>query len=341
MRGEREKGKEEREKTKEKRERSSLLFSFLFSLFSFLFFASPLPAINADIVATVNGTPISDAMVRDVVKSLIVQRATPPSSDEIAQLSDTALDSLIDLELLYQAAQKEGLRVSDQEVQAEIARTKARVGGDAAFAAALKRSGLDEAQLAAETRKTMMVDLVEKRLTKDVRVTPEEARRFYDEHRQEFQRREQARVRELVVTVPPAGSPADRAKAHQLADELHSQVHGPADFARFAKTYAPDAASAAHGGDRGFVERGTLPPAVDAVAFTLAIGKVSDVIESPVGYHIIEVTERRPAGVVPFEEARAAVEKALLESERRQRQQAYLAELRKTAKIDRPAPPTP
>ena len=301
--------------------------------------ALPAVAQEPSVVATVNGTPITDAMVREVVKSLIVQRDAAPSSEEIAQLSDAALDSLIDLELLYLAAQQDGIRVSDQEVAAEIARTKARVGGDAAFAAALKRSGLSDAQLAAETRKTLMVDrLVEQRVVKDVHVTPEATRRFYDEHRQEFQRGEQAHVRELVVAVASSAPAAERAKARQLADDLHGQVHSGADFARFAKTYAADAAAAAHGGDRGFVERGTLPPPVDAVAFTLPIGRVSEVIESPLGYHLIEVSERRPAGVVSFEEARPAVEQALLESERRQRQQTYLAELRKTAKIERPDP---
>src|SRR5215475_6579112 len=85
---------------------------------------------SADIVATVNGAPISGKAVNDVVKSLIATRQPPPSSEEIGQLSDAALESLIDLELLYQAAQREQIHVSDEEVQADIARSKARVGGE-------------------------------------------------------------------------------------------------------------------------------------------------------------------------------------------------------------------
>jgi hypothetical protein len=193
------------------------------------------PAVVApSVVAIVDGTPITDTMVKEVVKSLIATRSPAPSSEEIAQLSDAALDSLIDLELLYGAAQAHQVRVSDAEVNAEIARTKKRFGGDKAFAAALQRSGLSEAQLAADTRKTLMVDrFVEQNLMKDVRVTPEAVQRFYDEHQQEFQ---------------------------------------------------------------------------------------------------------RDGKVVPFAQARPAVEQALRESERRQRQQAYLIELRKTAKIERPTP---
>ena len=191
-------------------------------------------AVEPQVVARVNGTPITDAMVNEVVKSLIIARGAPPSSAEIGQLSDAALASLIDLELLYGAAQQAPVRVSDDEVQAEIARSKKRLGSDAAFAAALQRSGLTEAQLAVETRRTLMVDrFVEQRLMKDVRITPEAAQRFYDEHQAEFR-----------------------------------------------------------DGDKR----------------------------------------------LSFEQARPTVEQALRESERRQRQEAYLVELRKTAKIEKPTP---
>lgn len=294
---------------------------------------------EADIAARVNGAPITQAMVNQVVKSLILERASTPGSDEIAKLSDAALASLIDLELLFQAAQKEPIRVTDQEVQAEIARSKARVGSAKAFAAALQRSGMTEAALAADTRKTLMVDrLLEQRVTKDVRVAPDAVRRFYDEHPQEFQHGEQARIRELLVRVAPEAPAAERARARQHADDLHGRLHGGADFSRFARTYAVDDETAAHGGDRGFLDRGALPPALDQAAFSLPIGQLSGVVETPDGYHLIEVTERRPAGVLPFEAVRPALEQALLDAERRQRQQAYLDQLRKTAQIEQPTP---
>jgi peptidyl-prolyl cis-trans isomerase C len=297
------------------------------------------PAAAADVVARVNGTPITAAMVNQVVKSLIVESGGAPSSEEIARLSDAALDSLIDLELLYEAAQKEQIHVSDQEVQAEIARSKARVGGDQAFAAALQRSGLSEAQLAAETRKTLMVDrFLEQRVLGDLAITPQAEQRFYDQHREAFQHGDQVHLRELVVRVRAAAPAAERGKARQLADELHGQLHGGAAFAQFAKTYATDPDAAAHGGDRGFVDRDALPAALAAAAFALPVGQLSEVIEAPDGYHLIIVVERRPAGVIPFEEARPAVEQALRESDRRRRQQDYVAELRKHATIARPTP---
>jgi parvulin-like peptidyl-prolyl isomerase len=187
------------------------------------------------VAATVNGTPITEATVNQVVKSLIKSKGAPPSSEEIAQLHDAALASLIDLELLYGAAQQAQIKVSDKEVQDEINKIKVRVGSnDAAFAAALQASGLTEAQLASDTRKTMMVDrFVEQKLMKGVTVTPEAMQAFYEANKQEMRR-----------------------------------------------------------GDK----------------------------------------------VPTYEQAKPLVEQALLESERRQRQETYLAELRKTAKIVRPTP---
>lgn len=144
-------------------------------------------AADSAIVARVDGTPITEAQVNAVVKGAISGRATAPTSEEIAALSDAALDSLVDLELLYAAAQRQGITVSDAQVDAELARSRARFAKAADYEAALKRSGMTPAQLKADTRKTMVVDaLLERVVWKDVRVTPDAVRQYYDQHRGEL-----------------------------------------------------------------------------------------------------------------------------------------------------------
>ena len=293
---------------------------------------------SAEIVARVNGAPITDESVNAVVKSILVERGGAPSSEEIAQLSDAALESLIDLELLYQAGVKQQIHVTDDDVQAEIERSKRRLGGDEAFAAALQRSGLNQARLIYETRKTLTVERLMDQLTNGGKIDPDAERRFYDENSQAFQHGEEAHLHELVVRVDPTATQAERDKARQLATELHNQLRGGADFGQFAKTYGVDAESAGNGGDRGFVAREGMPPTLAAAAFSLPVGQLSEVIETPAGYHVIRVIARRPAGVLSFEEARPAVTLALRESQRRQKQQAYVAELRTKATIERLTP---
>ena len=145
------------------------------------------PAAADEVAARVNGTPIDASMVNDVVKGVIAVRPQPPDSEEIARLSDQALDSLIDLELLYQAAQAQRLTVSEAEVDADIARSRQHFASDAEFAAALQRGGLTPEQLRADTRKTLLVSkLLTTVVWRDVQIAPDAPRRFYDQHRAEL-----------------------------------------------------------------------------------------------------------------------------------------------------------
>lgn len=144
-------------------------------------------AAGSTVVARVNGTPITEAMVNAVVKGAISGAKEPPPSDEIARLSDAALESLIDLELLYGAAQKAGVTVGDQQVDAQLARDRARFATPADYDAALQRAGMTAAQLRADTRKTMIVTaFLEKVVWKDVRLPADAAQQYYDQHRAEL-----------------------------------------------------------------------------------------------------------------------------------------------------------
>ncbi|PKL82378.1 MAG: parvulin peptidyl-prolyl isomerase [Ignavibacteriae bacterium HGW-Ignavibacteriae-3] len=87
----------------------------------------------------------------------------------------------------------------------------------------------------------------------------------------------------------------DRVKknARDLAIRLVDSLKNGADFAKLAAKYSDDPGSAAQGGDLGFVKRGVFYPEFEAAAFALAPNQLSGIIESPVGYHIIQMMERR------------------------------------------------
>lgn len=136
------------------------------------------------VIARVNGTPITERMVNEIVKGVIAGRTVPPDSAEIAKLTDAALTSAVDLELLYQAAGTHGIRVSEAQIDAAIARNRARFAKASDYDAALARSGLTPATLRAETRKALTVDaLLERVVWKDVRVAPDAAQQYYDANR--------------------------------------------------------------------------------------------------------------------------------------------------------------
>lgn len=91
----------------------------------------------------------------------------------------------------------------------------------------------------------------------------------------------------------PQANDLVKKKARELAQSLLDSIKAGADFGELAKIYSDDPGSASQGGDLGFVKRGVFYPEFEAAAFALNDNEISDVIESPVGFHIIQTLERR------------------------------------------------
>lgn len=298
--------------------------------------ASAQMLLDNDVVARVNGVPIYRKTVRDVVQGGVVMQDTEPDAAGLARMADQALDSLIALELLYQDSQAHGVAVSDADVDAEIKRSRSNFPNDAAFRAALKKSGMTLQDLRQDTRKTLAVTRwVEADAIREVKVSPNDIRAFYDQNREEFRHDAEVRASHILVRVAPGTSSARRTAARQRADKLLAEIRGGADFAAVARASSEDPVTAARGGDRGFFSRGEMDPAFDAAAFALGPGQMSGVVETRYGFEIIKVTDRREAGYAPFEEAEPVIREVLFKSARQERQAAMVTELRKKAKIEK------
>lgn len=304
-------------------------------LASVLIRALPLVAAESDVVARVNGAEIARGQVYEVVKSVLVGRKGAPSSEEISELTRNALDSLIDLELLYQEAVARQLTVSDSEVSAEVQKSRARFSSQEEFAAALGRIGMSEAKLREDTRKTLLVDkLLAEVSAGQAAVSDEEARVFYDQHPEEFGNAGQVRVRRLVIAVADDAPLAERSAAWRKAEDLRAQLLAGADFAALARKNSSDSVSAKRGGDMGLIGRGVLPPEAEAVVFRLDSGQLSEVIETSAGYEILQVTENRAARPTSFDGAREAIRAALAEAKRQENERDLIDGLRRKAKIE-------
>ena len=124
------------------------------------------------------------------------------------------------------------------------------------------------------------------------------ARSNYNANPDRFKVAEQVQVRHILVASP---DDAGRAKAAQVLVDLQ----GGADFAALAKEYSADPGSAAKGGELGFFAKGAMVPEFEEAAFALKKkGELSGLVKTKFGYHILQLEDRRPAGVRPFEEVR-------------------------------------
>lgn len=101
------------------------------------------------------------------------------------------------------------------------------------------------------------------------------------------------RARHILLRIPAEATPAQRDSVRELAEQLRTRAAGGEDFAALATSFSQDPGSAAQGGDLGFFGRGRMVAPFEEAAFRLQPGQLSNVVESPFGYHIIRVEDRR------------------------------------------------
>ena len=113
----------------------------------------------------------------------------------------------------------------------------------------------------------------------------------------------QVRARHILVKAGSYASEEQRAQAKKKAEELQKRAASGEDFATLARKNSDDQVTAKNGGDIGFLKKGVMPESFDQVLFTLDVGEVSDVVETPYGFHVIQVVGVRE-GDIPVDEAK-------------------------------------
>jgi len=168
------------------------------------------------------------------------------------------------------------------------------------------------------------VVLDEQAVSQGLSVPEAEIETFYQQNQGRYGQPEQRRVSHILREVPPdadeANKEAARAKAQELSDLLKAD---PTQFAALAAEFSQDPGSANQGGDLGWIAKDTLVPEVETAVFELAPDTISEVIESPFGYHVALVTQVQPASIKPLEQVRDEVQSEIM----RQMAAARFAEL--------------
>ncbi|MBI2214134.1 MAG: peptidyl-prolyl cis-trans isomerase [Acidobacteria bacterium] len=139
------------------------------------------------------------------------------------------------------------------------------------------------------------------------KLTPGDAelKAYYEQNKESFKSRDAVRAAHILIPVAPDASAEATAAAKAKADALVKQLRAGADFAKLAAENSEDPGSKTRGGDVGFFERGRMVPEFENAAFSLQIGEISEPVKTQFGFHILRVSEKRPEGYRPFEEARA------------------------------------
>ncbi len=144
------------------------------------------------------------------------------------------------------------------------------------------------------------------KMAQSMTVTDAQLRAAYASSMDSFRTPERVKVRHILL-MTQGKSDAEKKAALTKAQDLLKQVRAGADFAELAKNNSQDPGSAANGGDLGFIVRGQTVPPFEKFAFSAKPNDISDLVTTEYGYHIIQVEEKEPARVKPFDEVKDSI----------------------------------
>lgn len=149
------------------------------------------------------------------------------------------------------------------------------------------------------------------KIAETIEVAETEIQGFYDENSSRYTRPEQRRARHILIRVEPGTPEAEKELIRRHAESILQRVRGGEDFETLAKATSQDPGSAERGGDLGYFGRGDMVPPFEQSAFDTPVGEFAPLTESQFGFHVIQVTDARQAGVTPLDEVRDAIQREL------------------------------
>lgn len=224
------------------------------------------------LAARVNGQPILLAEYEKQVaqfQAALLAQETDLNSDEgqaaLSQIRHQVLEAMINQLLTEQAAAREGITISDEEIASRVEADIQAVGGESQFEQWLADNHLTGEDYRAILRSQLIHGAMFERVTA---VAPASA--------------EQVHIRYILL------------ESEEEAHDVLAQLQAGADFAALAQKFSHDESTRERGGDLDWFPQGLdlVPPEVEAAAFTLEVGQSSGVITTPFGYYILQLLER-------------------------------------------------
>jgi len=244
----------------------------------------------------------------------LLRMQRPPMSPE--EFEDSLRRSLVIDKL--RTALTDWVTVSDEEVEQEFRRRNEKVKLQVAyFPVDSFRAGATatDAELAAwfdahkeqyrigERRKVRYLLIDVEALRAQNQPTPREIEKAYNDSIDLYSTPEQVRASHILFKTEGK----DEAVVRATAEKVLQEVKAGGDFAELAKKYSEDEQSAKQGGDLDYFARGKMVPEFDQAAFSLEPGQVSDLVKTQFGFHIIKVTDKKPASTRTLDEVRPQI----------------------------------
>lgn len=296
-----------------------------------------------DPVATVDGEPISKAQLDEAFNEALKAAGMPAGEIPEAQKMEgyrQILDRLIMDKLISKAAS--GVEVPQADIDKQIAEIKAQFPNEEAFSKQLADVGQTPEKFNENLKKMLQQEKwVMSKVEDKTAVTEDEAKKFYDENKQEFETGETVQASHILFMVKPDASEEESKKQLEAAKKAIARAKKE-DFATLAKELSEEPGAAESGGDLGYFEHDRMVPEFADAAFKQKVDTVSaEPVKTQFGWHVIKVTDKKPARTEPFEEVKEKLIAYLKRMKEREAVGELLDTLKGSAKIENtlPAPP--
>ncbi len=291
---------------------------------------TPNVIVNSDtLAASVNGAPIRlDQLapkVQDELRRYKKYGVRSQDEELMKALQMQALEKLISVELIYQEARKLSIDDIAERVSEKVNEIQLQNG---------EHEGFDKAKIKETITKNILIDeYLTRNKLKNTEPPESEIKVYYDKNKEAFAREESVRTRHILVSVAADATAKEKEDAMKKIENARKQLLDGKPFEKVAKSYS-DCNSASGGGELGYQQRGYMPQAFDDIAFSSEIGKLSGIIETEFGYHILEVLDHKYAGIQSFDEVKEFIGRYLKIENTKKALERHIGALKSKAKID-------
>lgn len=289
------------------------------------------------------------AIVNDEIITLHdVNRETQPAVSEAekkgalndaarSQIRRAALDHLIEKKLTEQKIKELSIRVSEEEIRQAIddVRKQNNIPSQEALVKALAGQGLSFDQYRAQLQEQIeKLKLVSMEVRAKVQVGETEMRDYYTANLSKYTEDESYRARHIFFKTGEKATQDEIQRSKTTALSVLTDARGGKDFAELAKKFSEDPAARKDGGDLGSFKKGDMQPELEKTILSLKPGEVSDLVSTPIGFHIIKLEARMAGTTRPFDSVKAEIEEILYRKKSEERFSQWVKDLRGKASVE-------
>ena len=231
------------------------------------------------------------------------------------------LEQIINYELLFQQAEKEKVKISQDDINLEIDKIKDNFSTPEEFNEVLKANKITLTQLKDDIKRQLMIKYILEEAVSKINITDDNLIEYYNKNQESFFEPEKVHARHILVETE-----------EEAKNIIYQLKEGIIDFAELAKekSICP---SAEKGGDLGFFARGQMVKEFEDAAFSLKPGEISEIVKTEFGYHIIKCEEKKEEHSPSFEEVKDQINNTLSYQRENEETLALISKLKAEANI--------